>query len=120
MQRQLLNIKKIKVKSLLSICFITMLLLIIHGCEDFFEYSPYAANVKSEFKNSFDTNLFKILSADTIVKDEFKFAVIADSHYNYHELNEAVININSRNDIDFVIVNGDIADHGYNKEYELF
>jgi len=30
------------------------------------------------------------------------------------------MNINGRDDVDFVIANGDLADHGYLKEYELF
>lgn len=95
------------------------IILLTNSCEEYFEFSPYASNVKSSFKNTDGMNLESITAADTSQKDEIKFAVIADSHYNYHDLNEAIIDINNR-DIDFVIANGDIADHGYLKEYELF
>lgn len=98
---------------------IILLAAFLSGCEDYFEYSPYAANVKSSYKDTHEKNMNYLITGDTLQK-EIKFAVIADSHYNYYELNEAIININSKKDIDFVIVNGDIADHGYLKEYELF
>lgn len=99
---------------------IILSMIILGGCEEYFEYSPYAANVKSSYKGTHEKNMNYLIKADSIQNEEIKFAVIADSHYNYHELNEAIVNINSRNDIDFVIANGDIADHGYLKEYELF
>ncbi len=104
-----------------QICLLTVLItvVILGGCDDAFEYSPYAANVNSSFKNTDKVNLQNLIIADSTQKDEIRFAVIADSHYNYHELNEAIMNINSQN-VDFVIVNGDMADHGYLKEYELF
>lgn len=95
-------------------------MIVLLGCEEYFEYSPYAANVKSSYKGTHEQNMNYLIKADSVQKEEIKFAVIADSHYNYHELNEAIVNINARSDVDFVIANGDIADHGYLKEYELF
>lgn len=109
-----------KVVNISRIGIIIFLMISLLGCEDYFEYSPYAANVKSSYKGTHEQNLNYLIKADSTQKEEIKFAVIADSHYNYHELNEAIVNINSRTDIDFVIANGDIADHGYLKEYELF
>ncbi len=93
---------------------------ILWGCEEYFEFSPYAANVKSEYKGSFDKNLNTLQEKDTTGRKITKIALIADSHYNYKELNKAIADINGRTDIDFVIANGDITDHGYLKEYELF
>ncbi|HAN18833.1 MAG: hypothetical protein A2X13_07970 [Bacteroidetes bacterium GWC2_33_15] len=113
MKRSSLNIR------LIITCLGSLILVFVAGCEDYFEYSPYAANIKDSYKNIHKENINNLILADT-AKDEIKFAVIADSHYNYRELNEAVANINNRGDIDFVIANGDIADHGYLKEYELF
>lgn len=111
---------KKRFNTIFGITLIILLLIILGGCEDYFEYSPYAANVKSAYKGTFEKNMNCLIAADSVEKNEIKFAVIADSHYSYHELNEAIVNINSRSDIDFVIVNGDMADHGYMKEYELF
>jgi len=102
------------------IILISMVTLILGGCEDYFEYSPYAANVKSAHHGTFEKNMSLLKDQNEESSEEIKIAVIADSHYNYHELNEAVININNQENIDFVIANGDIADHGYLMEYELF
>jgi len=105
-----------KIKIILAFIFIALL----GSCEDVFEYSPYAANVKDSFKDIGVENIEAIYEKSQNNKEEFKFAVFADTHYSYHELDEAIVNVNLRKDIDFVIVNGDIADHGYLKEYELF
>ena len=113
MKRNRLNI------GLIIGCLGFLISIFVLSCEDYFEYSPYAANVIDAYKNVGENNL-NVIIADTSIKDEFKFAVIADPHYNYHELNEAIVNINTRNDIDFVIANGDITDHGYLIEYEMF
>ncbi|MCB2196848.1 MAG: metallophosphoesterase [Bacteroidetes bacterium] len=109
-----------KINKIFTMLIIFLIVLITGSCEEYFEYSPYAANVKSEYKYTFDKNLEMLNESDTAQKNVVKIAVISDSHYNYHELNEAIVNINSRNDIDFVIANGDISDHGYIKEFELF
>lgn len=108
-----------KITRFVKLVLILSILGILGRC-DYFEYSPYAANVKDEYKNIQHINFNNLLKTDSVQREEIKFAVIADSHHNYHELNEAIVNLNNRNDIDFVIANGDIADHGYLKEYELF
>jgi len=90
------------------------------GCEDAFEFSPYAANVKDSYKDIGVENRNELVELNKSAKEEYKFAVFCDPHYSYHELDEAVVNVNRRDDIDFVVVNGDIADHGYLVEYELF
>lgn len=104
-----------------NIRLVTILLgvVIFGGCEGYFDYSPYEANVDNSFKNTHQENMQNLMETDTTQKEEINFAIIADSHYNFHELDEAIVNMNNR-EIDFVIVNGDIADHGYLKEYELF
>lgn len=107
-------IKTVKVLIIMLIVFTT------GSCEEYFEYSPYAANVKSAYKETFAKNMRLLNENDAAQKEVVKIAVISDSHYNYHELDEAIVSINSRDDIDFVIANGDISDHGYMKEFELF
>lgn len=99
--------------------FILIVLVVLAGCEDAFEYSPYAANVKDSYKGIGGEN-FKLINDKNQHVGSFKFAVFADSHYSYHELNGAISSVNKQDDIDFVIVNGDMADHGYLKEFELF
>ena len=97
-----------------------VLLLLTSGCEDYFEVSPYSADVKSNMKNTHVRNMTDIEKMGSNISGEFKFAVLADSHYNYHELSTAISIVNSRSDVDFVIIDGDFCDHGYLKEYEMF
>ncbi|MEE4198426.1 MAG: metallophosphoesterase [Bacteroidales bacterium] len=92
---------------------------LVLSCDDSFEYSPYAANVKSSYRDLHTRNFTK-LYANTTLKDTIRFAVFADPHYHYSELGKAVRDVNQRPLVDFVLVNGDMADHGYLKEYELF
>jgi len=99
---------------------ILVILLLTSGCEDYFEVSPYSADVKSNMKNAHVQNMADIEEMGSDGIGEFKFAVLADSHYNYNELGDAISIINARNNVDFVIINGDFADHGYLKEYEMF
>jgi 3',5'-cyclic-AMP phosphodiesterase len=109
-----------RIFAIYKILLSTLFLVFINGCENYFEYSPYAANVKDEYKKIGVKNLNNLLNSSDENNDEITFVVLADSHYDYHELDEALVNINAIDDIDFVIVNGDIADHGYLKEFELF
>ena len=109
---------QLKVKYFVGLAFAVCFFFMV-SCDDLFEYSPYAANVKSSYKNLHIQN-FNKLTANPASKDTIRFAVFADSHYNYSNLSKAVEKVNQCPDIDFVIVNGDMADHGYLKEYELF
>jgi 3',5'-cyclic-AMP phosphodiesterase len=109
-----------KIFSIYKILLSALFLVSIYGCENTFEFSPYAANVKDSYKKIGDKNLERILSNSDESDEDIVFAVLADSHYDYHELDNAIANINLRQDIDFVIVNGDISEHGYMKEFELF
>jgi len=108
-------------KYLKKIWFVGLVVLLLaSSCENYFEVSPYSADVRSHMKNTHIQHLADIEEMGSNDSGEFKFAVLNDSHYNYNDLGDAVSIINSRTDIDFVIINGDFADHGYLKEYEMF
>ena len=51
-------------------------------------------------------------------KDEIRFAVLSDTQRWYDETQDAVNAINARDDIDFVIHGGDMADWGMRSEFE--
>jgi len=95
------------------------ILLLAISCENMFDYSPYETKVSSDHKDLHIDNLNSIEKHDKASK-EFSFAIISDSHYQYKYLGDAISNINKRDDIDFVIHAGDIADHGFLKEFEMF
>ncbi|HRW62144.1 MAG TPA: metallophosphoesterase [Bacteroidales bacterium] len=108
-------------KYLKKIWFVGLVVLLLaSSCENYFEVSPYSADVKSNMKNTHVRNMTDIEKMGSNNSGEFKFAVLADSHYNYHELSTAISIVNSRSDVDFVIIDGDFCDHGYLKEYEMF
>ncbi len=99
---------------------VILLLLVLYSCNGVFEYSPYVTQVKGGLKHIIKKNsdwLYKILSD---MEDDIKFAVISDTHYDYKELEKFIDHVNTRKDIAFVVVGGDIADKGLLKEYEFF
>lgn len=89
------------------------------SCSKLFEYSPYSANVENDQLN---TNAIQLQGIANQFKSpsQFSFAVIADVHYHYTSLASIVKQINNDDEIDFVIVAGDISDQALLTEYELF
>lgn len=102
----------------LSVFFIG-LLFGSQSCTKLFEYSPYSANVDNEQLN---TNAIQLQGIANQFKSpsHFSFAVIADVHYHYTSLTSIVKEINNDDEIDFVIIAGDISDQALLTEYELF
>ena len=90
------------------------------SCEKIFEFSPYQANVKEEYKNTTKKNLDIIYNLVPDTNNSFKFAVIADNHYHYNSLRTIVNDITKNPNISFVISAGDVTDMGLLKEYEIF
>lgn len=80
------------------------------------EYHPYDTRINGEC----DINAKNIarIEATTAGKQELRFAVISDTQQWYDETKKAVEALNRRNDIDFVIHTGDLADFGIRAEFE--
>lgn len=95
-------------------------LLFLFGCDHPVSYSPFEANLAKEFRNTTQKNLQKINALDTVANYPFKIALISDIHYHYNEAKEALIKINKKSDIAFIIVTGDLTENGLQKEFELF
>lgn len=86
-------------------------------CLSCVEYHPYDTNIDGELGlNEKNITLIERMCED---KGEIRFALISDSQRWYDELRATVESINSRDDIDFVIHAGDIADFGLRNEFEL-
>lgn len=108
--------------TLLKINKITALIgitIIFTACDKIFEFSPYEANVNTEFKNTTKENL-QLIKDIQLNSDTFSFAFVTDNHYHYDNLSTVIDDINKKNDILFVIFGGDIADQALLKEYEIF
>lgn len=93
---------------------------ILWACDDPFSYSPYEVSVPVEIRNTTQKNLDLIALSDTTSARPFKIALLADTHYFFEELQQAISHINERRDIAFIIVVGDISDNGLQKEFESF
>lgn len=85
------------------------------SCEKVFRYSPNEIRLSSAERNLNEKNISRIQSLS--LRDVAKFVVIGDSQRFYDELDFFVDGINTREDIDFVIINGDLTDFGQNNEY---
>jgi 3',5'-cyclic AMP phosphodiesterase CpdA len=94
--------------------------LIFSGCESPFSYSPFEARLAEEFKNTTQKNLVRIASMDTSNNGTFQIALISDPHYHFNKLKDALVDIDNRKDVAFIIVTGDITENGLQKEFELF
>ncbi len=106
----------LKINKIIILLSITILFA---SCKKVFEFSPYEADVNSEYKNTTKKNLRKIENIQ-INSDTFSFAFFTDIHYHYNSLKTVINDINKRNNIQFVIIGGDIADRALLKEYQIF
>jgi 3',5'-cyclic-AMP phosphodiesterase len=93
---------------------------IIWACDHPFSYSPYGVDVPESIRNTTQLNLERIAALDAVASDTFKVALLADTHYHFEDLKDALNHINRRNDLSFIIVTGDITENGLQKEFELF
>lgn len=94
--------------------WIHFIFLILLGCE--FKASPYTTNTPKIKRN--ETNLELIMQNEPNVGPNFKVAFISDTHNYYDKLEQAVKAINSNGPYAFVVVAGDITNHGLLEEYD--
>mgnify|MGYP000518901017 CR=1 FL=1 len=84
-----------------------------------FVHSPYASKVSSKKLNS--KGLKKIAAIEASHSDNFKVAVISDTHDYYSDLDKQVKYINDRkNEIAFVLHTGDSTNLGLQVEFDMF
>src|SRR5687767_8022491 len=93
-----------------------LLLLLFLSCKNLFQYHPDEIRLEASEKNLNQKNMDRIHQMP--VTGQFKFIVIGDSQRFYDDLEDFVISVNKRNDIAFVVLNGDITDFGQNREYK--
>lgn len=93
--------------ALISSCFI------LSSCV---KYSPYEVIIEEDERDLNFKNLFKI-SQQNQKSDTIVFAFIGDTQLFYEESLEFVDVVNQRNDVDFVVISGDLTEHGLNDEF---
>lgn len=96
---------------------IYMTLFSLSGCQ--FDLSPWETDVKCPGR-SVDENLeqLALLEAGSSPQDTFKVAVIGDPQQYPGDLELVIKRINKMDDVDFVLLLGDVAETGIEKEFE--
>lgn len=80
------------------------------------EYHPYDTRIRGE--QGINAKNIARIEAACAGKREIRFAVISDTQRWYDETEEAVRTLNRRDDLDFVLHTGDLADFGMRSEFE--
>lgn len=88
--------------------------ILLSGC-DAFEYHPYDGRITGETGIN-AKNIARIVQ-NCAGKDSIRFIMMGDTQRWYDETEDFVKAANNRNDIDFVIHGGDLADFGLTKEF---
>lgn len=107
-------------KNFLHIVFLFFFALLFVACDNVFEFSPYSAKVQEEDKDQTVKSIGELYVNSVAKNKAITFITIADSHYDYYELKQAIEKINTLENIDFVVHLGDMTDKGLLMEYELF
>lgn len=94
------------------------LALVGQACEEF-EYSPYEIRLAEDEKNINGRNIAQIEKLNISPDDTLRFILTADLQGFYAENEIMAKSIRQRNDIDFVLVGGDLTDFGLAKELKL-
>ncbi|WP_266204735.1 metallophosphoesterase family protein [Pontibacter kalidii] len=97
---------------------ILALALLNQACEEF-EYSPYEIRLDDDEKNINGRNIERISALPISPTDTLRFILTADTQGFYEENEKLVAHINRRDDIDFVLIGGDLTDFGLTKEFRL-
>ncbi|HEU5147559.1 MAG TPA: metallophosphoesterase, partial [Chryseosolibacter sp.] len=97
-----------------------LLASIFLSCDPWFQYSPYEADVDSTYLETNAKNLALIQAKNSQDSKPFKVALLADPHYHYGRLDEAIDHINQNPEYAFAIVAGDLTENGLLQEYIYF
>ncbi len=103
-------------KRVLSVFFLSLLLAAGPMACDRLIFTPFGSE-SDKYHDLNAKNLSRIMSMDD-GSIPFKVAFIADTHVYYEETRRLIKILNGRNDIDFIMVVGDITNQGLLREYE--
>lgn len=90
------------------------------SCDPWFAYSPYESNVQEAYRETTRKNLELIAALSEDDSKPFKIALLADPHYHFGKLEDAIAHINSNPEYVFAIVAGDLTENGLMQEYVYF
>lgn len=93
-----------------------MVCTLLFGCEEPFQYSPYGIESASHQRTT--THVARVENTSLPHFEPFRFALTSDTHAYYDEMEQLVQVLNRRNDIEFLLIAGDLTDYGMQQEYE--
>lgn len=91
-------------------------IMLLGACDEVFDVHPYDVNLKGEI--GINAKQIKLIEGRYANKDTLRVAFISDTHGWYNDTRDEINDLNSRNDINFVIHCGDLTDAGTALEYE--
>jgi 3',5'-cyclic-AMP phosphodiesterase len=106
--------------SLMRKVLIIWLTGLLSACSGLFQYSPFDMDVSSSHINSHVIAEIEAASVNFSAEDTLSFAVFSDTHENYDILADALDHLNARQDIAFIINNGDVTNSGFAREYKWY
>jgi len=92
---------------------LALLLLSLSSCKKMFLYHP--EEVRPDYHNLNAINLERLAALPE--KTNFKFVLVGDNQRFYDQFDDFITLMNSRDDISFILLDGDMVDFGLNKEY---
>jgi len=98
-----------------AIQFIFLILPILFGGCNAFEYHPYDGRITGA--TNINVKNIERIETNCAGRDSIRFIVMGDTQRHYDETEAFVKAANRRTDIDFIIHGGDISDFGVTKEF---
>lgn len=92
----------------------------LFSCDRPFAFSPFEARVDASLQGTTKKNLERLRAVNSGDSKPFTVALLADTHYHFDNLADALREINKKDHIAFVIVAGDLAESGLVKDFEYF
>lgn len=92
------------------------------SCRKTFDYSVYSAYVPVEYRDAKSNNLEELAAQipDSVNKKKLCFALLSDTHSYFNDLEDAVNTINKDEDVELILLGGDVTDGGMLDEYLIF
>ncbi|MBB6612584.1 metallophosphoesterase [Pontibacter sp. Tf4] len=109
---------KFNYRNKITLTTLVLSVMALQAC-DKFEYSPYEVRLNDNEKELNLKNIERIKAQNIPADATITFALISDTQGFYKETEATVNHLNKRNDVQFVLHNGDITDFGVLKEYRL-
>ena len=100
------------------VLIISLCSIFINACS--MESSPWDVNVDAEYQDLTRKHLDALYARDPIVNDDgdFTFAIVGDPQGTPADFKAAIDEINRHDNVNFILILGDMTDYGLLHEYE--